>query len=421
MLLKKSIKNHVRNQKIRPPFKGLFAILIGLSLMVISISRCQKNEQKVPTVPVELSPKKQPEPKADDVQGKKLQDVDYTFNKEKLTAVNDTFHFLRSYVDYFYQMISVNVDRLPSIAATRKTSGWCVGDAHAENFGVLLQSDGSPLFTMNDVDDSGPCPVVLDIFRLMLSSRLYDQSTQLDKILEAYYVGIQSQTYPVPLTIQEMMKKSFEKGFPPSSTRVANNKIVRDPKMKEVTPEITASLSERLAYISHSAAKSVEILDIIETEKVGGGSGGLLRYEILIRVDKDLVYLELKDEVTPSIYPMAIGPIPQTFERVMKTLTLDQGMKLSPYYNVVEIPNHSLMVRPIFAGNSGITLSKFSADKNKDIILFEAFTLGIIHSHSMAEINDWVKSLQAVDSKTWESDVASMTTFFDQKFSQVKN
>jgi len=39
-----------------------------------------------------------------------------------------------------------------------------VGDAHPENFGTLLQKDGTSVFTVNDVDDSGPCPLGLICF-----------------------------------------------------------------------------------------------------------------------------------------------------------------------------------------------------------------------------------------------------------------
>src|SRR5262245_7976394 len=80
-----------------------------------------------------------------------LKDVPYHFDQSKLAAAEDSFHFLRSFVDYFYLLVKGNTSAFKVFPSTEHVSGWCVGDAHPENFGVVLLQDGQPLFTMNDM------------------------------------------------------------------------------------------------------------------------------------------------------------------------------------------------------------------------------------------------------------------------------
>src|SRR5689334_23290260 len=63
-----------------------------------------------------------------------LQDVEYTFSVSKSNQADDAFHFLRSYVDYFYLVTAKNQKNL-RVGSLQGFGGWCVGDAHAENFG----------------------------------------------------------------------------------------------------------------------------------------------------------------------------------------------------------------------------------------------------------------------------------------------
>ncbi len=346
-----------------------------------------------------------------------LHSVNYDFNQQKLDEAKDSFHFLRTYVDYFYLLVNANKSNFQSLSTTTSVPGWCVGDAHAENFGVLIQDNGSSLFSMNDIDDSGPCPIVLDIFRLMVSSRLYDNNIKLNKILEAYLEGVQGTKRDLPLAIQNMIQKSQKKGIAPSNKKISGNKLVRDSEMSEVSSEVVTLIKQALhAYMN----SSTDLLDVVATSKAGGGSGGLLRYEVLLSKNGVLLHLELKEEITPSIYPVEIGPAPDTTTRILTMLHLDQGEKLSKYYNVIQVDNKTLLVRPRFAGNIGISLNEQSNSENKEIINYEAYQLGLIHSRSINNISSWVSLLQNVKSKDWEADVESMTTHFEKTFSKLK-
>jgi len=349
-----------------------------------------------------------------------LMDVAYSFDKTKLDAAKDSFHFLRSYVDYFYLLVKANRGSLQAVSQADNIPGWCVGDAHPENFGVLIRNDGSSLFTMNDVDDSGPCPVVLDLYRLMASSRLYDANTKLDKLVQAYAVGLQGQSYELPPAVADMIAKSQKKGTAPDPKKISGNSLVRDGNMHEVNAGELAQIKTALASLSGSLSPRAKLLDTVSTSKIGGGSGGLLRYEALLDNGGALLHLEFKEEVIPSIYPVSAGQIPAAPQRVSTTILMDQGAGASALYNVVTIAGKYMLIRPRFDGNVGMSLDKQSGGDNKDIIRYEAYILGKIHGRSIRDAGNWSRQVLNIPASAWENDVELMTSQFELKFSQLK-
>jgi hypothetical protein len=322
-------------------------------------------------------------------------------------------------VDYFFLLAKANRDSLRAVSAADNVAGWCVGDAHPENFGVLIKNEGHSVFTMNDPDDSGPCPVVLDLYRLMVSSRLYKERTKLNKLLEAYIAGLQGESYDIPAPVEEMFKKSRKKGITPNPDKVEGNKFIRKENITEVSADELAQLKAVVASFGASLAPEAKIIDAVSTRKIGGGSGGLLRYEVLVDNGGTLLHLEFKEETVPSIYPAAAGTIPGTRERISATLSLTQGSGASPYYAVVKVSGKDMLIRPRFAGNVGVSLDKQSGPDNKDIIRYEAYVLGGIHSRSLHRTKEWKKLLLGIPGSAWENDVELMAQRFDLKFTEL--
>jgi hypothetical protein len=154
------------------------------------------------------------------------------------------------------------------------------------------------------------------------------------------------------------------------------------------------------------------------TSKVGGGSGGLLRYEILLNNNNQLLHLEMKEQVVPGIYPVA-SAVPETRQRIITTLLMAQGLGASQFYKVVDLDGKSFLIRPRFAGNVGLNLDKQSDSENKEIIRYEAYTLGRIHSHSVKNINAWIQQLTPSKNQQWENDVQIMTDYFNWKYKHL--
>jgi uncharacterized protein (DUF2252 family) len=212
-------------------------------------------------------------------QAQTMTDIPYSFDAAKLQSSADAFHFLRAFVPYFYLEFEANHASLPVLTSLTDVTGWCAGDAHPENFGALLQENGKSLFGVNDMDDAGPCPVILDLARLMVSSRLYNDSIDLSDMIKAYRHGLENKSEDMPVEISQMLKDSEKKGEDPKKSKVDHKSLVRDSKANEVTSKIASEIS---TAISGRLPRQSTILDMMETSKVGGGSGGLRRYEVLI-------------------------------------------------------------------------------------------------------------------------------------------
>src|SRR6266446_691873 len=190
---------------------------------------------------------------AQPVAGAGLTDVPYDFDQGKLAAAEDSFHFLRSFVDYFYLLVKANMATFTIVPSTASMSGWCVGDAHPENFGVVLLQDGQPLFTMNDMDDAGPCPVVLDLLRLMVSSRLYDPDTKVDHMREAYTQGLRHMPYVVPSAVYDLLKKATKEGLAPETKKIKGHQLVRDQQASDVSPPVRAQIANAVQSVVGSS------------------------------------------------------------------------------------------------------------------------------------------------------------------------
>jgi uncharacterized protein DUF2252 len=341
-----------------------------------------------------------------------LSDVPYQFDQTKLDVAKDSFHFMRSFVDYFYLLIAQNQDRLGTASSFKDFSGWCVGDAHAENFGFVMQKKGNSVFIMNDLDDAGPCPVAYDLFRLMSSSQLYTPNARNEDILSAYLAGVQGDTYSMPAAVGALYKDSQKKGANPHPKKVDGNQLVRDQGSQELERGTLKDLQKTL----NGFMSGLTLLDAFKTAKVGGGSGGLTRYELLVQIGPRLLHLELKEEVRPAVYPVATAPIPATSARIAKALEVEQGPQTLPFYGVVQFQGLDMLVRPIFWGNAGVSLDKNSEDDNLSIIYYEAYVLGTLHRKSLNDSAKYVSLMKGTPVSAWNQDVAAMAAFMNKKF-----
>lgn len=253
-----------------------------------------------------------------------LSDINFPFEQSKVDASADSFHFLRSFVGYYYGLISKNSSVLNITTKTSRTPGWCVGDAHAENFGILIQENSSVLFTMNDLDDSGPCPVAYDFLRILVSSRLYLPSVNIEDLVKSYKDGLSGNKTNIPSSIISLAKDAQQKGLNISLKKIVGDKLKRNDDTSEVSSNLRQTIVAHLE--STYGAERLKVLDIVSTSKIGGGSGGLQRYEVLVKNDNNLLLLlELKELVEPSIAIVKTAEIPAQDQRIKEGLQMTQG------------------------------------------------------------------------------------------------
>lgn len=346
-----------------------------------------------------------------------LSDVTYSFDPAKLDVADDAFHFLRSYVDYYYLLAQANRAQLPTLNALADVGGWCVGDPHPENFGVLIQEDDSSIFTINDIDDAGPCPLAWDLSRFLVASTLYDSSLDIADLLKAYRHGLEGKTDDQPDVVSEMFDDSSKKGERPEKSRVdANGLLIRSSQSREVDSAVLAQLTTAYKTLF---PRHADLVDVMETSKVGGGSGGLRRYELLVKDANGLVNLEMKEEVRPSVYPVAKTPLPDFSTRINQTLLIEQGPSHSAYLSTFVIDGREMISRPRFAGNVGAALDKNSGKENRALILYEAFILGRIHARSV-DGSSWSARVKAADEDALGREIESLSKRMSWKFSKLK-
>jgi hypothetical protein len=315
-------------------------------------------------------------------------------------------------------LIQANKTQLQSLNQVGEVSGLCVGDAHAENFGFLIQKDGQTLFAMNDMDDSGPCPVIADVIRLMVSSSLYDNKIDLNQLWKSYRHGLEGKNNDMPKVLSDMAKKSVKDGTMPSGSKVSENKIVRDNLMTELTPDQINEIHSAIAMsLKNALPNNAQIIDAVQTSKVGGGSGGLTRIEVLYSVSGELLQLELKEEVTPSIYPIATSYIPELPTRIQQTIAAEMGPLANSLYSTTRLFGKSMLIRPRFHGNIGVTLNKESLQDNESIIYFEAYTLGMIHARTISAQGMEQLKLLNVDQLILDSKI--LFEKFDSKYQEL--
>jgi uncharacterized protein (DUF2252 family) len=159
-----------------------------------------------------------------------------------------------------------------------------------------------------------------------------------------------------------------------------------------------------------------KIVDTYATKKVGGGSGGMLRYEVLLSGTKGkLLHVEFKEETAPSIQPFVATPSTVS-ARITRALDATLASSVDPIYQVVTIAGREMLIRPRYAAIVGANLDKNTPADNRDLITYEAFTLGQLHARTISDATVWLAILKAAPRKDWANDVDAMTAFFNQKF-----
>ena len=347
-----------------------------------------------------------------------LTDISYVFDQKKVDASEDSFHFLRSFVPYYYGLIDKNSSALNITTKTKKTPGWCAGDAHAENFGILIQENLSQKFTINDLDDSGPCPVTYELLRMLVSSKLYDPSLNIDALINAYKIGFSGQLLNVPSIINSLSETARTKGTGVNPKKIEGRKLKRNSETREVNPNLQILIQSLLESAYRS--EELKLLDVVATSKISGGSGGLQRYEILVTNKKNvLILLELKELTEPAIVVVKTSEIPRQDLRIKTSLSITQGQNFSHYYNVFDLEDKTMLLRPKFFGNQGINLKDFSTKENRDLMEYDTYILGKIHAQSVNSLS-YLADLENMKMSDWESDVNSLTHFFIKKYDSLR-
>ena len=337
----------------------------------------------------------------------------------KLDSTSDGFHFLRTFVPYYYAQVAQGpATLLPLRNALGSHGGWCVGDAHLENFGAVLDRRSHAIFTMNDLDDAGPCPLYADTLRFLTGALLNSTGTDLAPLLAAYRSGLQGESVPFSSEVQALLAASETGG-----TTLPVHKLDGSAHLKRAAGDTETDAQEKQELqdtFNATFGSGTQLLDSFKTRKAGGGSGGLLRIETLFsRAGGPLQGFEFKQMVQPGCFPLTTSPIPPLQERVARSISIEQGVDASPKYQTVQwgTPNLGFLIRPLWVGNQGIKLSDYPPTRIEGIARDEMRVLGSLHRKSMDP--DYLAAVLATPDSSWTAAATELADAMNQAFREI--
>ena len=298
-----------------------------------------------------------------------ISDSDFAL-KWNLALEAGPLKFLRSFVSAYYKDLKKTKGAGPV--------GVCFGDAHIENFGFVLFADG-PHFVYNDFDDSGYCPVGLDILRYLTSINLFEKksSEAFEKIAKEYVRVLTGKNSPQKLdsSLEFDPQKKREKNV---SNLIENERFIESPEFSKVSENLKNEISKALK--TNSDMQKLELKDIVATKKEAGGSAGLEKYLIYVS-DSSGAKREIL-ECKPLIVPgTAAGEWKTLPNNRVEFLQQEIWGNLKPVnYFQVKINNLNYVIRSRTKGS--IDLNSLNSDERLDLYKSQVGIIATLHKKS---------------------------------------
>lgn len=308
--------------------------------------------------------------------------------KLKIKVADSPDKFFRSFVNYYYFALRTQPGLVGNMISLGREGGWCVGDGHISNLGSVIDRNGKPHLTVNDLDDGGPCPLVADYLRFLVSARLEVKEADLVSLVRVYKFVLQGSPWNFTQETKDFLDKAAKLGpqIDPDNL-VSATKLKRDKNAREVTDE---EKSEVLKTISR-VYKNSEVTDLFATVKEGGGSHGLLRFKVLVKIEGNSQNLEtgkgdptfhliqFKRLVDPAIASLAVAPVPSPGDRIKTSLNVEQGDVYSIFYNVQNVNGMIMLLSPVRWGNIPVDAKQTPQKALEALVLDESKVMALIH------------------------------------------
>ncbi len=357
--------------------------------------------------------------------------------KGKIQQSNrDAFLFFRAFVQLFFTWLKNSSEFTKLKPARRRYLCWVTGDAHMENFGVIMckTNEGKQrVLSMNDPDDGGPGYPLGDLMRYLTSVQLAANilgikhpkrlKAKLKSVTKAYRKGLKTGqrvkgtksdiiSFMRNCRIKRSTFDELTDGGLSVSKRFHNGDklLPKNPRSNPKKFHYKFDIDQkdiriqRIAKASKKMFPGYTIKDVCQFWKFGGGSGGLIQFRVLMKNDKGeyLVY-DLKPEVRGAVFPLMENPKvvskihngylaisfkpTDVIKRINTSLEVERGHKACEFTDSLMVkgivnPDQieekmSFIIRPRWKGTEGISIEQIAADKK--LVKMEAFVLGAIH------------------------------------------
>lgn len=338
----------------------------------------------------------------------------------KVAQTTTPSDFLTSFIPYFYLSLKENAHFLGELSVIKNEFGWCVGDAHFGNFGAVINKFGKSKFTINDLDDAGPCPFVADLLKFLLDAK-FKNAAPLLETLKHYAMGVGNKPYDISDVTLKLLSDADKKGPTiDEEFMISPIKLKRTTLSKEL---IQKQLDDLLVILTKTYAGKVSLLDAYSTTKIGGGSHALTRFVTLVKFENThgnkLEVLEFKQMVLPGIFPLAMAAIPAVDVRVKQSLNIQQGTDFTPLYSTVKIYGMDMLIRPRWSGNIKHKLKDLPPADLAKITYDMAYTLGKVHGQTASA--NYLPMLLRTQLAHWDNTLNLLNAYFVDIFKTVKS
>jgi hypothetical protein len=316
---------------------------------------------------------------------------------------------LRSNVHHFWEWSFKNKELLSSELIGFQ--GWLLGDAHLFNFAEIKLKGGGYKWSFNDLDDSGVGPFILDFIRFATTVKASNFITIDSKALyDAYVDGLVGNDYKKPNIVKKVQSLS-KNGIIKFQKKFIKQMINLDTETVKTGMKNIVSFDEGPVAMQNFVTKNIKgfesvlpdgakITDVTFRTKPSGGSQGLVRIFLSVKVEKEFLIYEFKPLVRAGLdyYQSQISQ-KYRINTIMDLLWKD----VSPVdYGYVQIGGYDFFMRirspKVFEIHDEDQFLAMSVEDQKNYLLYIANWIGKKHREQLNSSESYGKELQKPES-----------------------
>lgn len=333
---------------------------------------------------------------------------------QKLASISSQFLFYRS----FPNLTSEVIEQAPELKFINKafskikTKG--IGDAHIDNYGRKIIGN-TVAYGPNDPDRIGIYPIHHDILRYLGSLKSAGKITDekdLAKYYEHYLKALKNKDFELSKSTQKANKKANKGKLEPAEDEVLGDKLWIKKNPKEPVSNMTVKEKNALAKImKEHIGGDVKILDAKKFKRAEGGSGGLMRYRMLVELPqefadqnglKTIQVMEFKQAPTKLYDPVTKKNIDVTTAFVNQQIHNLYHEETFALYSAVDFNDGTYIMRPRLQELDSKKASKLRPDEIHDTILDQIRAMARTHQYFLQdEYNDYVNALEEFTPEQW--------------------
>lgn len=303
----------------------------------------------------------------------------------------------------FYKIL--NNDGVASFKSLSQFKGVIVSDAHVENFGFIIGDNKKSQYTIMDFSEVSQGQLYLDVMSHLVSSKSVDKNISWIQYFEAYKKGLKRDAHSNSFYVNQGNENSLLNSENFIRESISSEMPIKFAKMKKgfhpaVPAEKTLIEKELRKHFPH-----IEYFDMKESDITAGSYHVLARLRPIDKVEW-IMLKEKKESDHDEVYGHEDVFTIKNHQALLKKNIYDGNLDNSLMVITIDSKPYTLKYADQFA--TKLTLEEIPFDDYQDIIMDQAYALGLIHSKSLGKksedyIKEWAKIPAAlIDEKAVE-------------------